>query len=47
MKRQSTKWEKIFAKDVIDEINLQNIQTAYIAQSKKKKLTQSKNGQKF
>ena len=36
MKRSSTELEKILVNDVTDEINFQNIQTAHIAQKKKK-----------
>ena len=43
MKRSSTELEKILVNDVTDEINFQNIQTAHIAQKKKK--IQRKNGQ--
>ena len=32
MKRQPSEWEKIFANEATNEINLQNIQTAHTAQ---------------
>ena len=47
-KRQTSEWEKIFANDATDKrINLQNIHSSWSSISKKKKKkTQSKNGQK-
>ena len=32
VKRQPSEWEKIFANEATNEINLQNIQTAHTAQ---------------
>ena len=34
MKRQPSEWEKIFINDATDGINLQSLQTAYVAQYK-------------
>ena len=47
MERQPTEWEKIFASEVTDRTNLQNIQTAHTALclKKKKKIQKKKNGQ--
>ena len=37
MKRQSSEWEKIIAKETTDKINnLQNIQASHVAQYQKK-----------
>ena len=47
MKRQSTEWEKIFADNIINKINFQNIQTTHKAQYQKIQTTQSKNRQKI
>ena len=49
-KRQPSEWGKIFANDGMNQqgINLQNTETAHVAQLKKKgQTTQSKNGQKI
>ena len=48
MKRQLTEWEKKFANNSMDRGNIQNIKTVHTTQyPKKKKKTQSKNGQKI
>ena len=48
MKRQPTKWEKIFANEVTDKGLISKIyKTAHAAQYQKKQTTQSKNGWKI
>ena len=37
IKRQPMKWEKIFANDVNDEVNIQNIQRAHATQHQESK----------
>ena len=46
MKRQPSKWEKIFANEATDRINLQNIQAAHAAQYRKNKQPNPKMGRR-
>ena len=46
MKRQPSEWEKIFANEATDRINLQNLQAAHAAQHPKNKQPNPKMGRR-
>ena len=47
VKRQPSEWEKVFANEATDRINLQNIQAAHAAQYQKNKKHNPKMGRRL